>query len=58
MKNKILSTLNTDLDFMIFIQNQFLKTPKKTSFSEEYKKREASEIFLKNLNENQANSIK
>lgn len=58
MKNKILSTLNTDLDFMMFIQNQFLNTPKSNSFSQEYKQREAPESFLKNLPENQAKNIK
>ena len=57
MKNKILSTLNTDLDFMMFIQNQFINTPKRNSFSQEYKQREAPENFLKNLTESQAKNI-
>lgn len=58
MKNKILSTLKTDLDFKIFIQNQFLKTPKKNFFSQEYKQKEAPESFLKNLTESQVKNIR
>lgn len=58
MKNKILSALNTDLDFMMFIENQFLNTPKRNSFSQEYKQREAPESFLKNLTESQIKNIR
>lgn len=58
MKNKILSTLNTDLDFMMFIHNQFLNTPKRNSFSHEYKQREAPESFLKDLTEVQVKNIR
>lgn len=58
MKNITLNTFNTDLDFAIFIENNFKKIPKKISFSETYNQRKAPDSFLKNFTESEIKNIK
>lgn len=58
MKNNILSTMYSDLNFLVFIQNNFLKEPNNNNFSYDFIKREASEDFLKKLPEIHARNIR
>jgi len=58
MNNKTLANFHTDLNFAMFIENNFKKTRKKFSFSETYNQRKAPESFLKDFPESEIKNIK